>query len=292
MSDIELDIVATCWTSAGDVLPASASERSPHDLFERMSAVAQAGFMGMGIVYDDLVAAKHEHGFQAVRRFADQVGLRHLEVELASDWWLDERTTPWRAKWELLCEAAAALRSPFIKIGTEFGAASPSVEPFVASLRRLADEAAEVGTRVALEPLPFALIGSIPQGAELIREAHRDNAGLIVDCWHVFRAGTTLAELEGCLETRFIVGVELDDADERPEPGRTLFEDTRDNRRYPGEGAFDVADFIRTMAAIGFPGPWGVEILSREHRARALDEGLRRAHDSALGCLQRARHTR
>jgi len=45
------------------------------------------------------------------------------------------------------------------------------ITPFVEPLRRIVDEAASVGIRVAIEPLPFGLIGSIPQGADLIRAA-------------------------------------------------------------------------------------------------------------------------
>jgi sugar phosphate isomerase/epimerase len=288
MTQISRDLVATCWTSAGDVLPGAESERSRYFALDRVGVAADNGFMGLGFVHDDLVSVRDGVGFDALKRFADRAGIRHLEVELAGDWWLDPQTTPWRAKWELLLEAAKALNSPFIKIGTAFGAAAGSVEPFVDPLRRLADEAAAIGTRVALEPLPFALIASMPQGAELMRAADHEHAGLVVDYWHVFRAGTSLDELEKTLSADIVFGVELDDADAEPEPGRSLFEDTRDNRRYPGEGAFDVVGFIRTMARIGFDGPWGVEMLSNEHRALPLGEALHRAYRAGLWCVRHA----
>jgi len=288
MSAIREDLVATCWTSAGDVLPAAPSELSPFSVAERVDAVAEAGFTGMGFVYDDLAAIRREMGFEALRALAERAGIRHLEVELAGDWWQDPAVVPWRERWELLLEAARALGSPFIKIGTSFGEPAESVDSFVDPLRRLADEAADAGTRVALEPLPFALIASMPQGAELMRRAGHEHAGLVVDYWHVFRAGTTLAELAAALDAGMVFGVELDDADAEPAAGATLFEDTRDNRRYPGEGAFDVPGFIRTMADIGFAGPWGVEMLSVAHRALPLRDGLQRAHDTALRCIRQA----
>ena len=62
----------------------------------------------------------------------------------------------------------------------------------------------------------------------------------------------------------------------------TLFEDTRDRRTLVGQGAQDVVGFIRAMREVGFRGPWGVEILSIEHRQRPLIEALTVARDSAF----------
>jgi sugar phosphate isomerase/epimerase len=100
---------------------------------------------------------------------------------------------------------------------------------------------------------------------------------LVVDFWHVFRADTTLPELVECLDSNIVFGVELSDA--QLESIGTLFEDTRDSRTLIGHGAQDVVSFIRD---VGFDGPWGVEILSAEHRQRPLLEALTLARDSAL----------
>ena len=205
-------------------------------------------------------------------------------MELTSGWWRDDLA--WRGIWELLLEAAQELRASFIKIGTEFGSPVNDITPFVEPLRRIADEATAIGTRVAIEPLPFALIGSIPQGADLIRAAGHPSAGLLVDFWHVFRADTTLPELVECLGPDIVFGVELSDA--HLETIGSLFEDTRDRRTLIGHGAQDVVGFIRALRDVGFDGPWGVEILSVEHRQRPLLEALTLARDSALGVFEQA----
>ncbi len=98
---------------------------------------------------------------------------------------------------ELLLEAADEPDASFVKIGTAFGSPVHDITPLVEPLRRIADEAAAVGTRVALEPLPFGLIGSVPRGADLVRAAGHLSAGLLVYFWHVFRADTTVADLWG-----------------------------------------------------------------------------------------------
>ncbi len=277
-------LVATCWTSAGNVAPLDDPEVSPFSAIDRVRAVASTGWAGIGLAQGDLQVIRETVGFSALRAEIEAAGLQHVEVELASGWWRDDLA--WRGVWELLLEAAQELRASFIKIGTEFGSPVNDITPFVEPLRRIADEAAAVGTRVAIEPLPFALIGSIPQGAELIRAAGHPSAGLLVDFWHVFRADTTLPELVECLDPDIVFGVELSDA--QLQPIGTLFEDTRDRRTLIGHGAQDVVGFVRAMREVGFDGPWGVEILSIEHRQRPLVEALTVAHDSVLEVFEQA----
>lgn len=277
-------LVATCWTSAGDVRPLDEPEVSPFPAADRVRAVAAAGFTGMGFAHDDLVVVRDGEGFAALAAEVTAAGLTHVEVELAGDWWLPDPV--WRPRWELLLAAADALGARVLKVGTRFGAPLPDVGPLVAPLRRLAVEAADHGVRLALEPLPFAAVASLPQGAGLVAAVDHPACGLAVDAWHVFRAGTSLPDLAACLASVEVVQVELDDAD--PEVVGTLFEDTRDHRRYPGEGSFDLAGFVEVVRGTGFTGPWGVEILSDAHRALPLDVGLARARDAALAVLRRA----
>jgi sugar phosphate isomerase/epimerase len=73
--------------------------------------------------------------------------------------------------------------------------------------------------------------------------------------------------------------VELNDAD-RDVVG-DLYSDTIDRRRYCGEGSFALGTFIHALRAIGWPGPWGVEILSVEHRRAPVGAALKKAYLSA-----------
>jgi sugar phosphate isomerase/epimerase len=278
-------LVATCWTSAGSVAPLDDPEISPFSAIDRIHAVASTGWAGIGFGQDDLRVIRETVGFPAIRAEIEAAGLRHVEVELASGWWREDDLR-WRETWELLLEAAHGLQASFVKIGTAFGSPVNDINPFVKPLRQIANEAAAVGTRVALEPLPFGFIGSMPQGADLIRATGHPSAGLLVDFWHVFRADTTLPELVECLDSSIVFGVELSDA--QLESIGSLFEDTRDRRTLIGQGAQDVVGFIRAMRDVGFNGPWGVEILSTEHRQRPLLNALTLARDSALRAFEQA----
>jgi len=65
----------------------------------------------------------------------------------------------------------------------------------------------------------------------------------------------------------------------------TLFEDTVNRRRYCGEDAFDLVDMIAALRIAGWTGPWGVEILSDEHRALPVEAALARAAESVRHVL-------
>ena len=52
------ELLATCWTHAGDAMPVPGRHLSPVDLRARAEAVAAAGFTGIGFTIDDLDAAK------------------------------------------------------------------------------------------------------------------------------------------------------------------------------------------------------------------------------------------
>ncbi len=277
------ELVASCWTSAGNVAPLQNPETSPVPLAERLEAIASTGWSGFGLAHDDLAAARATLGFPALRGLIDDAGLRYVEVELLTDWWDESLAPAWRPKFDLLLEAAETLGARFIKVGTSIGQPLDNLDFLVEPLRRLTAEAALRGTRIALEPMPFSMVGSVPAAADLMRKVDMPECGLVVDYWHVFRAGTTLDELSASLDADQIFGVELNDA--AAEVRGTLFEDTRDNRRLCGQGDQDVTGFIRALTSVGFKGPWGVEILSEEHRALPVKEALRAAHASTLACF-------
>ncbi len=280
------ELLATCWTSAGDSAPLR-DELSPVPVADRVHAVAAGGWQGIGLNATDLHAVRDGIGLTALRDLVDAAGLRHREVELVSDWWTTGAPkVESDATRDLLLDAAVALGARHVKAGSPFGE-DPSTWPtLVAPLRELVRVAAHRGVRVALEPLPFSSVISVPLGARLVAEVDHPGLGLLVDAWHVFRAGTGLEELRDALAPGSVFGVELDDAD--PEVVGTLFEDTVERRRYPGEGCFDLEGLVRVVAGTGFDGPWGVEILSAGHRALPLEVGLRRAHDAAYAVLARA----
>jgi sugar phosphate isomerase/epimerase len=282
------DLVATAWTSAGNTSPKLAPATSPVPIAERIEAVAAAGFIGMGLIADDLAAIDASIGFAALRKLVEAAGLRHLEIELLERWWIPEgepgHTYDVRAS---LFDAATALRPAFIKIGSQNGPPCPDLSEWVAPLRELVEQAAESGTQIALETMPFSAIPTVPAGIELVSATGHSGVGVLVDAWHVFRAGTAVDELRSAIRPGTVFAVELDDA--APGVVGSLFDDTVDRRLLCGDGSFDLTGLIAVLREVGFDGPWGVEILSESFRALPVGEALRRAADSARRVLSPAR---
>lgn len=277
-------LVATAWTSAGDTSPLHTPATSPVPIEQRVAAAATAGYCGMGLIADDLVAVRDSIGFARLAGLFDAYGIVHIEIELLERWWIP-RNEPGHSfdVRDLLLSAADVLAPSFIKIGSENGSPDGDLSALVDPLRRLADQAVEHGTRIAIEPMPFSRIASVPMGAELVSAAAHPAVGLVVDAWHVFRAGTTLDELSAAVPPGMVFGVELDDA--ASEVFGTLFEDTVERRLLCGEGSFDLPELVDTLRDIGFTGPWGVEILSGSFRRLPVDRALQLAADSARSVL-------
>lgn len=277
-------LVATAWTSAGDVSPMHNPATSPVPIADRLAAIAEAGFAGFGLIADDLIVVRESIGFPALRDMAAEAGLTHIEIELIERWWIPRgRLGHSYDVRDLLFEAADILCPAFVKIGSEQGARTGDLLELVAPLRELGEQAEAHGTRIAIEPMPFSIIDTVPAGAGLAHAAAHPAVGLVIDAWHVFRAGTTIGDLARSLTPEIIFGVELDDAAD--EPVGTLFEDTVHHRLLCGDGSFDLVGLVELLRYFGFRGPWGVEILSSEFRQRPVAHALKLAAESAAAVL-------
>lgn len=281
------DVVAACWTSGGDCAPLPGIEVSPVPLEERIAAATDAGFTGFGIVAHDLQAYLANGGtFRALRRTLEQHGVTTVELEFLVDWWLPETARAASdATLGLLLEAAGELGARDVKIGPDITGGALDLDLTAAGLRRVADAFARHGTVVAMEFMPFSNIPTLSDGLEVVRRAAHPNAGLMVDIWHLFRAGDTLEDL-AAVPLELITGVELNDAP--AEQVGSGYEDTVLRRQLCGQGDFPVVPFIQTLTRMGWSGPWGLEIINEQYRRRPVREALRDAYDTTHVVLETA----
>jgi sugar phosphate isomerase/epimerase len=279
-------LLATCWTSAGDAASDRADLSSPLPLRERIEAASAAGFTGFGLLSADLPAAEQEYGLRGIRAMLEANGIVDLELEYIPYWWDDgpRREESDRVRRSLLI-AAEVLGARHIKVTPDGDDAPWDRAHWAAKLAELAAQAHDAGTRLGLEFFPWSNIKTLHDGLRLVEDAGHDAAGVVIDVWHIERAHTPVADLNSVPLHR-IIGVELNDADRRVVG--TLFEDTVHRRRYCGEGSFDLPGMITALRAAGWTGPWGVEILSDEHRSLPVRDALDRAADSARRQLELA----
>jgi sugar phosphate isomerase/epimerase len=279
-------LLATCWTSAGDAASDRVDLRSPLTLRERIEAIAAAGFTGFGLLSADLSAAEQEYGLSGIRAMLHDNGIVDLELEGIPYWWDDgaHREESDRIRNALLT-AAEVLGARHIKVTPDGDDAPWDPEHWAAKFAELAAQAHDAGTRLGIEFFPWSNIKTLHDGLRLVEDAGHDAAGVVIDVWHIERAHTPVADLTSVPLHR-IIGVELNDAD--PQVVGTLFEDTVHRRRYCGDGSFDLTGIITALRTAGWTGPWGVEILSKEHRALPVREAANRAADSARRQLELA----
>lgn len=285
------NLLATCWTWSGDAAPARGDEASPNDIRDRLKAVQEAGWKGVNFVHGDLRKIVNQIGIDELKVLIEAHGIEHVELEFISNWWADGdlRKASDAVRKELF-EAANLLGANVIKVGAElqsFGATEGvSRDVFARAFDALATDAGSHGLRVAVEPMPMSNIRTIEDGADLMREIGNPHGGLVVDTWHVARGRTSYQTLVNVLPMDHVFVVELDDAD--ADVVGTLWDDTVDHRRMPGDGVLDTAAFVAAMHDAGWRGHWGVEIISAELRALPVTEGVRTVYEKTMAAIEAA----
>ena len=276
------DLLATYWTIAGDVVPLGPPEReaSALDFRTRVEAAHHAGYRGLGLIHSDLMNVRRQYDFASMRAILADNDMRHLEFEFLTGW-LEDGALGQAADTMLadLCEAAAALGARHLKIGPDMQARAWPLEHMITRFHALCRRARDAGTAIVLEIMPWSNLRTIEEGLAVVAGADVPNGGLLLDIWHLARAGVPYSDIAK-VPAQYLRHIELDDADAAVVG--SLLEDTIDRRRLCGAGALNVVAFVKAVQAAGYDGPYGVEILSIEQRRMGLDEAARVSFDTAL----------
>jgi len=279
------DLIASYYTLSGT--PVGQPPRFSFD--DRVGAAARAGFTGIGLPFDDYAALRASgHSDADLLGVLDRHGVQVLEVEFLFDWALEgPRAEAARTAEATLHAMAEAFAPHHMNVGDL--QAPGDLAPLDVVAERFAgvcDRAAEHGTRVALEFLPWTGLADLAAAMHVVHAAGRPNGGLLIDAWHYFRGRPDHTSLRA-LHASDVVAVQLDDAD--AEVVGPIFEDTMFRRRLPGEGTFDLIGLVQTLDAIGVEVPYSVEIMSSAEQSLPVEQAARRAHDAVSTVLARAR---
>ena len=282
-------VIASFFTIAGDTQLefVGGTEVSPFDLRERIEVAARGGFSGIGFGDKDLGFWLTRYPLPLIRTLLADNGIGTVEIETIFDWFTEgDRRIASDEHTKVILGWAAELGALHVKATTDLSGAHFEHDHLVSEWAKLCAEAAEAGTRVALEPMPPATIKTPAQGLSVLKEAGAHNAGLMLDIWHVHRAGVPFDELRA-IPPEWIAGVELGDAYTHPVNG-DLVHDGLNHRLLPGTGELDVTGFIRAVLAAGYRGAFGSEIFSIENRARSLEEAVEANYSAAAAALAKA----
>lgn len=257
------------------------TEISPYSFEHRVTATAKAGFKGMGFVHGGLMPDVDELGYDRMREILETNGIKHIELEFLVDWYHEgeRRRQSDKTRKELL-QAAKHFGARAIKIGPGIGEDVADISLMARELKQLGQEAAEYGTSIALEIMPFSNVRTIDTALEIVDRADEQNVGMLLDIWHLTRGEIDYSEINK-IPANFIKSIELNDADIYPI--RPLWQDTIHRRRLPGEGTFDVPSFIKAVQSTGYNGYWGLEMLSEVQRKLPLEK---MAKDAFIATIQ------
>ena len=289
------------------VLPARAAAPA-----RRMKIALSPGAIGVRAGHAELVALAVKHGFEAIEPNTGHLaslsndGLRALLDDLkkknlvwaAAGFPLDFRGDDirFRAGLGALPQYAALLqRAGVTRAGTWISPTHGSMtreqnmDRHAGRLREGARILNDHGVRLGLEyvgtqsarsgksiPFVFNMAGAL----ELIRAIGQPNTGLILDSWHWWQAGDTVAAL-GALKNSQIVSVDLNDA-----PAGVDIDKQQDGKRElpAATGVIDLAAFLNALNQTAYDGPVRAEPFNKalndlddEPACQAVAQAMKRA---------------
>jgi sugar phosphate isomerase/epimerase len=269
-----IELMCLYWTTAG-IFPGRA-EISRFDFKDRVEAAARAGFKGIGIWHTDLEHILVHRSLKEVKQILDDHGMKYLELEFLTDWFLEDgRKAESDSRKRRLLETSEALDAKHIKVGDFYNEKCP-MSRLIDSFATLCREAQEYGANIGFEIMGCAMIDNIQDAVSLVAGAGAKNGGLIIDIYQVANLGWVYEDIRR-IPLKYLMNVELNDGTLPGSPGHDP-----SNRRFCGEGQYDIRGLIQCVQQMGYAGPWAVELISEELAGMPLEELSRRAFETSL----------
>jgi sugar phosphate isomerase/epimerase len=280
------ELLGLYWTTSGPAEPHYGREWSLFDFEDRCSQAARVGFSGIGLWHADLEHILETRTLDELAQLLDEHGLRYLELEFLPNWFLepaDERRQASDRLRTRLWEAAAALPTHHVKVGNIPGVPC-DLDTLVERFAELCADAAEHhDARIVYEFMPPDVnVHDLDTALALVERANAPNGSLAIDTWHMAKLGITPDALRAT-PARHLGWVELSDGQwaDMDDP----VDETINHRELPGEGEFPIREYVAAVRDAGYPGPWGVEVLSEKLRALPIEEIFDRAYATSTAQL-------
>lgn len=271
------DLMCSSHTISG-VLPGS-PRAARHGLAERLEACAAAGHDGLWLHYRDYLEQRAAGlADQDIRALFDGAGMRHRGIEFLTGWFLDRDDS--RAAEKAAFAAARAIGATVLNVGGDFDGRGLSRAMMIERFVSLCGRAADAGLSVAIEFVPWSNVPDVRAALDFMAP---QNAGMVIDCWHLFRGGNSPSDI-ALVPAEKILCIQLSDA--LAEPRTPLPEDTR-NRLPCGRGELDLAGFMDMLDRVAPDVPASVEIISPHFAGLPVGEAARTGIAGAQELLTR-----
>ncbi|WP_043671938.1 bifunctional sugar phosphate isomerase/epimerase/4-hydroxyphenylpyruvate dioxygenase family protein [Streptomyces xylophagus] len=249
-------------------------------LTEKLTAASRAGFDGVEIFENDLLASPLTP--EEIRARCADLGLsidlyqpmRDIEAVPEAEFARNLRRA--RHKFELMR-----------RLGTDTVLVCSSVSPLAedddalaaAQLSQLADLAQEFGVRVAYEALAWGRhVSTYDHAWRIVETADHPALGTCLDSFHILSRGSDPKGIEE-IPGEKIFFLQLADA---PLLAMDVLQWSRHYRCFPGQGGFDVAGLVRHVLSAGYDGPLSLEIFNDVFRQAEAGPTAVDAHRSLL----------
>ncbi|MFC4504343.1 MULTISPECIES: bifunctional sugar phosphate isomerase/epimerase/4-hydroxyphenylpyruvate dioxygenase family protein [Streptomyces] len=232
-------------------------------LTEKLTAAARAGFDGVEIFENDLLASPLAP--EEIRARCADLGLSidlyqpMRDVEAVPEDEFARTLRRARHKFELMG-----------RLGADTVLVCSSVSPLAEDddalaaeqLARLADLAGDFGVRVAYEALAWGRhVSTYDHAWHIVETAGHPALGTCLDSFHILSRSSDPKDLKGIADIpgEKIFFLQLADA---PLLGMDVLQWSRHHRCFPGQGGFDVTGLVHRILHTGYSGPLSLEVFN------------------------------
>ena len=247
-------------------------------LSDKLHAAAEAGFGGVEIFEPDLVASPASP--EEIAALAARLG---LSLDLYQPFRDAEGVTEEefagvlrraRSKFRLMQRLGIDTMLVCSNVGT---ATIDDDEVSAGQLRRLGEEAAAHGVRLAFEALAWGrYVDDYRRAWRIVELADHPAVGTCLDSFHILSRGHDPAAIEQIPGER-IFFLQLADA---PALTMDVLSWSRHHRLFPGEGTFDLPAFLGHVLRAGYDGPLSLEVFNDTFRQTEVLRTARQAKRS------------
>ena len=227
---------------------------------EKLYAIANSGFQGVEIFENDLLPFIKSP--ELIAKMANDLGLKILlfqpfrNFEGSPRGEIQNKIEQAKCKFELMNRLGVA--TMLVCSNTEANAIADD-RIIIDDLSMLVEQANLFDIKIGYEALAWGThVKSYKHAWNIVSTIDHVACGLILDSFHTLAINDSLFELS-TLPADKIFFVQLADA---PYLKINFLEWSRHFRCYPGDGDFDVGDFVTKILATGYSGPLSLEIFS------------------------------
>ncbi len=220
----------------------------------------------MGVSGEAACLPLEKQMFRQTKAALAETGIKLLDIELARILVDEDPKT-----YEPAMEAAAELGGRHV-ISSAWSTDRSDRDFIVERYAEICDLARPFGLTVDLEFPTFSSLTSLQEVVDIVREANRDNSGILIDTLYFHFSGVRLDELAVMPPEWFHFLHISDTVEQIPATREGMIHIAREERLYIGEGCIDFATIFDRLPAIPFsielPNATRIKELGQEGHAR------------------------